>query len=388
MKDNSPTIFISAGESSGDMHGAELVQSLKKIAPQLSFYGLGGEEMEKAGVKLFYNIVEIAVVGLLEVTTNILKFVKIFYSTVGKLKQDKPDLAILIDNPGLNLRLAKKIKNLNIPIIYYISPQVWAWGGKRIKRIKKLIDKILVVFKFEENFYRKENVNCKFVGHPLVEKVTPKMDPRIFKNKFKISKYYPIIGLLPGSREKEIKSHLPILLKGAKLIHKNHPKSAFIIIKSSGVKKDFYQPFITNLSIPIKLISDYNYDCINASDFCLVASGTATLETAILETPMIIVYKVSYLTWLILKPQVKVPYIGMVNVIAGEKIVPELVQHQLRPKKIANLTNYFLENPEKRNLLIKELKRVKDSLGMGEASEKASKEIINFIENNIGKKVR
>lgn len=382
MKHFYPTIFISAGEPSGDMYGAELSKNILKISPKAKLYGLGGDKMQSAGVELLYNMLTLAVVGLWEVSKNLPKFIKIFNETVEKIKTVNPDLVILIDNPGFNLRLAKRIKKLKIPIIYYVSPQVWAWGSKRIQAMKPLIDKMLVVFKFEEDLYKENNIDCKFVGHPLIDIVKPNMNKELFRIKFNLNERKPIIGLLPGSREKEIQTHLPILVKAAIKINKKYPESLFIILKSSGVQSSFYQKFLNNLNLPIRLIENFNYECINISDFCIVASGTATLETAILETPMIIIYKVSFLSWLMLKPQVRVPYIGMVNVIAGKKIVPELIQNQVRPKLIAQKVCYYLNNLEEKKILIQNLKDIKSLLGEGGASKKVAQEVIKLVNSS------
>lgn len=379
MKYPPPTIFLSAGEPSGDMHGAELAKNILKISPQLKLYGLGGDKMEQVGVNLFYNMLDIAVVGLWEVSKNLFKFIKIFNDTVDKIKRTNIDVAVLIDNPGFNLRLAKKIKELNIPIIYYISPQVWAWGRKRIYNMKALIDKMLVVFKFEEDLYKEHHIDCKFVGHPLIDIVKPELDKENFKEKFNLKDYNPIIGLLPGSREKEIQTHLPVMLKSAYKIREKYPESFFIIVKSPGIKKDFYKKFLSEEKLDIRIIEDYTYGCINTSDFCIVASGTATLETAILETPMIIIYKTSLSTYLFLKPQIKVPYIGMVNVIAGEKMVPELIQNQFKPDLIAEKVCEYLDNPEKLSNFKKKLKNIKSLLGEGEASKKAAEEVMKLV---------
>jgi len=379
MKKTFLTIFISAGEPSGDMHGAELSKNILKINPKTKLLGLGGDKMQKAGVNLLYNMLNIAVVGLWEVSKNLGKFIRIFNDTVEKIKKIKPDLIILIDNPGFNLRLAKRIKHLGIPIVYYVSPQVWAWGSKRIKKMKTLIDKMLVVFKFEEDLYKKNSIDCKFVGHPLIDIVKLSMDKESFKKKFGLNQYLPIIGLLPGSREKEIQNHLPVLIKASKKIKKIHPESIFIIAKSPGINNNSYKKFLKKVNMPVRLIEGYNYDCINVSDFCIVASGTATLETAILETPMIIIYKVSILTWLMLKPQVKLPYIGMPNVISGEKIVPELVQNQFKPTIVANKVCSLLDNQNKLQSLKEKLKNIKILLGEGNASKKAAKEVLRLV---------
>jgi len=235
------------------------------------------------------------------------------------------------------------------------------------------------VFKFEEGLYKENNIECKFVGHPLIDIAKPSMDKDIFIKKFNLEDASHIISLLPGSRDREIRTHLPILIKTVNLINKKYPKANFIIVKSPGISSDLYQEYIKNSNLKIKLIEGYNYDCINVASFCIVASGTATLETAILEKPMLIIYKVSILSWLLLKPQVKVAYAGIVNIIANKEIIPELLQNKAKPKIIARIVCSFLENPNKQNTLINDIKNIKPLLGEGGASSKAAEEIIAFL---------
>ncbi|MCM8783614.1 MAG: lipid-A-disaccharide synthase [Candidatus Omnitrophica bacterium] len=372
------TIFIVAGESSGDLHGASLAKAIKEIDPKIRICGAGGLLMKSQGVEIFYNFLDLAVVGFWEVLKNLRKIKEIFNLLVRKLDETKPDLVILIDYPGFNLRFAKEVKKRNIKLAYYISPQVWAWGKNRIKLIKKLVDKMIVIFKFEENLYKAHNIDAVFVGHPLLDIVKPIEKKSELLEKYKFDPSKRIISLLPGSREIEVKRHLPILLKTAKLISKKFPNIQFALSQSSNLPENLFYPHLKHCAFNIKIIKN-SYDCIELADFVLVSSGTATLETAILEKPMFVIYKTSFLTWLIIRPQIRIPYIGMVNIVAGERIVPEFIQHKTKPEKISQKVMEILNNPEELKKMKEKLRMVKNRLGTSGAVEQAAKIILEMM---------
>lgn len=372
------TIFIVAGESSGDLHGSILAKALKKLDPKIKLCGAGGMLMENSGVEIYYNFLNLAVVGFWEVLKNLRKFRKIFKFLVRKLEEVKPDLVILIDYPGFNLRFAKEVKKRNIKLVYYISPQVWAWGKNRIKLIKKLVDKMIVVLKFEEDLYKSYGIDVAFVGHPLLDIVKPSQTKYELFKKYGLNSHKKIISLLPGSREVEVRRHLPILLKTAKLISKRNPNIDFIISKTPALAKDLFSSLLPKFKLSA-LFLENSYDCIELADFVLVSSGTATLETAILEKPMIIIYKTSFLTWLIIRPQIKIPYIGLVNIVAGKKIVPEFIQFQTKPKKISQKIIELMSNHEELKKIRENLVMVKNKLGTSGAIERAAKIIYEMI---------
>lgn len=375
-------ILIVAGEPSGDLRAAELINALKEKLPQISVVGIGGVEMLKAGAKLYYDIANLAVVGFTEVLQNIGKFMKIFKFLSEKLDTDNIGAVILIDYPGFNLRFAREAKKRNIPVIYYISPQVWAWGEKRIELIKKLIDKMIVVFKFEEKLYRERGVPADFVGHPLLDTVKPSLDPAQLKRTLGIPEGHRIIALLPGSRKQEVIRHLPVMIKASKIIQNHFGNVRFLILKSSIIKEKRIIKILQNTDLPIKIVKNETYyDCLNISDFVLTASGTATLETALMNKPMIVIYKTSLLTYLILKPQIKIPHIGLVNVVARKKIVPEFIQYQARPKIIANKTIEILSNGEMTQDIKRELSQVREKLGECGASRRAAEIISKFLKS-------
>ncbi len=374
-------ILIIAGEASSDLHAANLVKSLKEIYPDLKFFGLGGEKMQKAGVELIYNLVDFAVVGFVEVLKNLSKFKLIFNDTLKKIDEEKPDLAILVDYPGFNLRLAKEIKKRNVPVVYFISPQVWAWGKKRIKIIKELVNKMIVLFKFEEEMYKKCGVDAEFVGHPLMDVVKPSLSAQEFKNSLNIPEDNKVIALLPGSRVSEVTRHLPIMLSAARIIFKKwqNKKIQFLVAQAPGLKNELFKIVKNETSIPVTVIKDKTYDCLNISDLALVCSGTATLETAIMEKPMVIIYRVSSLTAFLLKPMLKIPDIGLVNVVAGKRIVPECVQNNAKPNLIALEAISILTSPKKITEIKQNLISVKQNLGSPNVSRRAAEIVANFL---------
>ncbi len=328
-------ILIVAGEASGDLHAANLVKAIKSISPGINFFGLGGERLKQEGVKLYFNMVELAAVGLFDVLKNLKKFKGIFRGLIKEIETAKPDLAILVDYAGFNLRLSKELKKRGIPAIYYISPQVWASRRGRVKTIKECIDKILVIFKFEEEFYKNYGIDAHFVGHPLLDIIGPAVNRKEFLNDAGLSETAITVALLPGSRKQEIEYILPVMLKAC-IIIKNEIKDAqFVIAKPNEVAWDIYNEKIKSARLNAKVIEGKTYDCLNCADFCVVASGTATLETAIMQKPLVIVYKMNPLNYLLYRPLIRVPYIGIINILAKKIIAPEFIQRQATPEKIS-----------------------------------------------------
>ncbi len=374
-------ILVVAGEPSGDIHAANLVLHLKKFYPDAFFYGLGGKNMQAAGVTIAYDITDLAVVGFFEILKNYSTFKKIFEGLLKKTEEIKPDAAILVDYPGFNLRLAARLKKMGIGIIYFISPQVWAWGKKRIHFIRKHIDLMLVLFKFEEILYSDGSFNIKFVGHPLLDIVKPTMSREQLLETIGFKKNYKTLALLPGSREREVSNHLPVMLGAAQQIHKKIKESQFLICRTTTLRREIFKEIIDKVKIdfPYKILDDQSYEGVFASELAIVASGTATLETAILNKPMIIIYKVSILTWLLAKMFIKIPHIGLVNVVAGQKIVPELIQFDATPNKISKTALELLEDKQTLEKIHAELYALKNTLGIPGASQRAAEEIYKFL---------
>lgn len=373
-------ILIVAGEVSSDLHASNLVEAIKNIYPTINFFGLGGKKLRQAGVNLYFDIVELSVVGFFEVLKNIKKFKEIFRRLLEQVDRIKPDLAILVDYPGFNLRLARELKKRGISIIYYISPQIWAWGENRIRTIKKTVDRMIVIFKFEETLYEKHDIPVSFVGHPLLDVVKSKIPKEELFNKLGLNLRNLTIALLPGSREKEVKNLLPIMLETAQLIYKSLGNNVqFLILRPSAVKEAIFNDILARYKkLSTHLLSDMTYDGLAASDFAMVASGTATLETAILGIPMVILYKVSFLTWAYLKMLIKIPYIGIVNIVANKCVVPEFIQYNAKPKRIAFYIKETLINAQELNNVKGLLLKVKNQLGEKGASQRAAQIIVNF----------
>ena len=366
-------LAIVAGEVSGDRQSAGLVRAIKKLSPGIDIWGIGGPQMEAEGVELIYDITQWSVIGFWEVLKNFKALRKIFYNMLDIIKERRPKAVILVDYPGFNLRLAKKIKALNIPIIYYISPQVWAWGRRRIKQIKGLVDKMIVIFPFEKKLYENAGVPVEFVGHPIIDIVENRISRREqFRKKLGLGFSDKLVGILPGSREQEVKRLLPLFLESAKIME----GSKFVI---AGASKKITK-LISGYTQSIPIFYGSTYDIMEASDLILTSSGTATLETACFSTPMVVVYRLNWLTYFIVKQMISIPNIAMANIVAGRHIVPELVQGQAVPSAISMEALSILESPERQNEIKKGLQDVRARLGGTGAFSRAARIVCDMIE--------
>jgi len=372
-------IMIVAGEASGDMHAAHLVDEIKKLDPSITFSGLGGTKMKESGVELYEDLTRLAVVGFWEIWTHYTDIKRIFNLIVEKVQTTQTKSVILVDYPGFNLLLAKQLKKLNVQVLYYISPQVWAWKKSRVKTIKKYVDKMFVLFKFEKEFYAKFDVDVELVGHPLVDTITLSSSKNEILSSLGFSQEKLTIGILPGSRQKEINTLLPIMLEACQIIYDTHPQAQFMIIKAPTIERTHMEKLSSHVHFPLRIIEEKRYDSINASDLCIVASGTATLETGLLEKPMVVVYKTSFLTWLLAKMFIKIPDIGLVNVVAEKRIVPECIQFQATGKNIAKELMDIYSDKIKIADIKAGLQNLKNLLGEPEASRRAAEKILNHL---------
>lgn len=372
-------VIIVAGEASGDMHAAELVREIKGLNPNISFSGVGGQQMKDSGVEIYADLTKLAVVGFVEVLKHYTEIKRIFDLILVKAVATKADAVILVDYPGFNLRLAREFKKLNMKVIYYISPQVWAWKASRIKLIKEVVDKMLVLFPFEKEFYAKYGMETFCVGHPLLDIIKVTSPAEIFLKMIGLPLDKLTIALLPGSRQKEVEVHLPIMIKTAKILVKEFDKLQFIVIKAPTTDIRILEKYLAGVNLPIKIVYEQTYNGINAANICLVASGTATLEVAILEKPMVVIYKISLITWLMALILVKISYIGLVNVVAGKKIVPECIQFDANPERIAEELKSIFRNEVRIAEIKLELKKVRESLGEMGASRRAAQEVMKEL---------
>ena len=378
MEQEKNHLIIVAGEASGDAHAACLVDAIKHLNPNITFSGLGGEQMASSGVKLYADLTKIAVIGFIEVLKHYSEFKKLFDLILVKARETNAKAVILVDYPGFNLKLAKKLKKMGIKVIYYISPQVWAWNEKRVELIKNVVDKMIVLFEFEKEFYAKKGLDVVYVGHPLVDEAKANETRDSVMEETGLEKSKKTIALLPGSRQKEITRLLPVMINAAKNLYQKNQDLQFLILKASTISDNLLNKYLSK-DFPIKILNNRSYDGINASDFCLVASGTATLEVAIFDKPMVVIYKTSFLTWALAKLLIKIPYIGLVNVVAQKKVVPECVQLDATEIKIVSETISILSDPIKTKSIKSDLTKVKNALGAPGASMRAAKEILSSL---------
>ncbi|KPK96599.1 MAG: hypothetical protein AMJ95_13300 [Omnitrophica WOR_2 bacterium SM23_72] len=371
-------ILLICGEASGDLNAAGLVREILKINPSLKVSAVGGEHLKEAQAQVFYDIKDLCVIGFFDVLKKLPLFLNLQKLILKKIKEERPDALILVDFSGFNLRLAKRV-NRSLPVLYYTSPQVWASRPGRVKTIKKYIDKMIVLFPFEEAFYKKYGVEAAFVGHPLLDGIKPTAEKEAFLRTHALAGSKKTIALLPGSRMQEVKNILPVMLKAALIIQKGMGNVQFIIAKSAQIPWSIYNRLSHGLDLDLITIENKTYDCLNAADFCLVASGTATLETALMERPLVVIYKMHLLNYFLYRGQVKLPYIGMVNIVAGKQIVPEFIQFNATPEKIAKETLNLLNNPARLQQMKDELALVESSLGEKGASLRAARLILDFL---------
>ena len=362
--------MIIAGEASGDLHGSKLVTAMHKRDKALFFCGIGGQALKDAGVRVLVNASELAVVGITEAFSKIPNLLKGMAVAKKTLKTLHPDLLILIDFPDFNLNIAAFAKKLEIPVLYYISPQIWAWRPGRVKKIGKLVDHMAVILPFEEDFYRKHEIPVTFVGHPLLDTDLPPRNMALEEPFEGI----PVIGFLPGSRDREIARHLPVMLEAAQILLKRIKNAKFIISLATDVAKKHVEEIVEKhkASAEFELVADGVEKVLGQSRFVVAASGTVTLETAISGTPMLIIYKVSPVSYWLGRAVIRVKNIGLVNLIAGKEIVPELLQDEASPERIADKSYEMLSNSSGLKRLRRELLGIRDLLGEPGASERVA----------------
>jgi lipid-A-disaccharide synthase len=375
-------VVIVAGEESGDQHAAAFVRQLKKDHPDVYISGIGGQHMESAGVHLVDNLARFGVTGISEVIRNIRVLRQVFLNIKAHLKESKPDLLILVDCPGFNLPLAKFAKRtLGIRILYYISPQIWAWKAGRIKLIKECVDQMAVIFPFEKKLYENAGVPVAFVGHPLVEKVTPCLDTKVAREQLGLPQNKRLIALLPGSRGHEIERHMPVMRDTAKLLAHKYEDLHFVIPVAATLKSALIKSYFADTTIPYTLIEGKAIKTVSCSDCAVVASGTASLECALLEKPMCIIYKASLLTYLAASKFIRVKYLGLCNLLQNEMVVPELLQYDCNPIELTRMVIDLLDNPEVSNRMQKRLKEIRMSLSAQQADHTINTVIEELLVN-------
>jgi lipid-A-disaccharide synthase len=372
--------MVVAGEASGDTHAAWVISILHSKNKKLKIFGMGGPLMARAGMEVREDLTRQALIGFVEVIKHFLPIHRRFKQCERWLKDERPDLLLLVDYPGFNLPLAKKAHQLGIPVCYYVAPQVWAWHKNRIPVMKKVIQKLLVILPFEKEFFKKEGMEAVYVGHPLMEEVKLGHLKRnqVCRKHGLNPAFFPLITAMPGSRKGEIQKIWPLYLEGARLIRKNYPDAAFVVPRPSGLNHSDYQGL--GPGDPFFFVDAPAYDLRQICDLAWVKSGTSTLETALLGIPMIVVYKVAALTGFLAKIFLKVKYVSLVNLLANKPVVTELLQEKAEPEVLVKETLRLLESPTERALQLKSFKRIKKNISTPpQASRNVAKEILKLL---------
>jgi len=363
MQTASKKVMIISGEASGDLHGSNLVREMLRLDPGIRFFGIGGDRMEEAGVEILIHASEMAVVGLTEVFPRgrvILRARKLLKAA---LRDDTPDLVVLIDYPDFNLYVAKHAKRHGCRVFYYISPQVWAWRKNRVFSIARLVDRMAVILPFEKDLYDRAGLDVEFVGHPLLDVVKRKYSRDEALGRFGLDARRRTVALVPGSRPNEVEKLLPEMLRAAERLLVRYPDLQFVLPRSSSLDRGAVEGFTDQASVDVSVVDNDTYDVIGAADIAIVTSGTATLETALLEVPMVIVYRISPLSYLIGRMLVHIEHIGLANIIAGRGIVHELIQGDATGERIAREIEDLLDNGDRLARMKEDLRAVRERLG-------------------------
>jgi lipid-A-disaccharide synthase len=375
MPVNPHELLVVAGEASGDLHGARLISELRRRVPGLTVFGLGGDEMRSAGLQAVAHSSEISVVGLVEALKVLPRAREIFADLLAEVDRRRPAVAVLIDFPEFNLRLARKLKGRGLGVVYYISPQIWAWRRGRVKAIARRVDRMLVLFPFETDFYRQHGVDVVHVGHPLVDEVPELL--QVWDQGEPVAGPYRL-ALLPGSRLSEVEALLPTLLAAVRRLAAELPIEARII-QAPTIARELLEEHVDFSGLPVRILSADRFQAIADSHLALCASGTATLEVGLLGTPMIVAYRLAGWTYILGKLLVRLPDVSLVNLVLGRRVVPELIQDEANPERIAAEAARLLLCAEARNEMRSALGELRDRLGEGGASGRAAAEVAAML---------
>jgi lipid-A-disaccharide synthase len=371
-------ILVVAGEASGDLHGGLLIREVRQINSRVHFFGIGGDSMANAGMEIIHHVRDLAFVGFFEVIKHLPYVRRIYREMASLLDKKKPDLVLLIDYPGFNLRFAREANRRNIPVFYYISPQVWAWKAGRVKTIARRVKRIVVILPFEEDIYRKAGVDVHFTGHPLKDTVHPGKGKTEFYQKLGLNPRQLTVGILPGSRNLEVSNLLPEMIKAFHLLKKRLPELQGILAKADTISDEIYNAYLKESDL-IFSVRKESYDVLTHCDAALVASGTATLETALLGTPMVILYKVAPLTAFIVRRIIRISFVGLVNIVAGKEVVPEILQEDVQAEIIAEKIFPLLTDENEREEIKKSLQEISEKLGKPGASRRAAEKLVEIL---------
>ncbi|WP_375772671.1 lipid-A-disaccharide synthase [Archangium gephyra] len=374
-----PQILVVAGEASGDAHASELVAALKALRPDLSFFGMGGSRLAAQGVELLYGAHEVNVMGITEVLPKIPRILQVMGGLARAAAERRPVCAILVDIPDFNLRLAARLKKLGIPVAYYVSPMIWAWRRGRVKTIAKLVDRMLCILPFEEDFYREAGVSARYVGSPVVEQVPSPASVTSFRQKLGLPVETPTLALLPGSRMSEIRRILPSMVGAAKQLVAERPGLQVVVPVAPTIPREEILSRFQGSGVQPVLVEGRAPEVVGASDAAIVASGTAALEAGLMQRPMVVVYRVSLVTYLVGRMMLKVAHVALVNLLAGRRVVPELLQGDMTPERIASEIRRLWVPGTPRDEMLQGLEEVRTRLGQHGAAARAAESVLELL---------
>ncbi|HEX7707052.1 MAG TPA: lipid-A-disaccharide synthase [Thermoanaerobaculia bacterium] len=363
-------LAVVAGEASGDLHASEVIRELRHLEPGLETFGIGGDLLAKQKMVLLHHASEMGIVGLFNVLRHLPMFRRVFNELVARIEKEKPDAVLLVDYPDFNLRLARRVKELGIPVIYYISPQLWAWRRGRVRHIARYVDRMLVIFPFEEQLYRDHGVPVTYVGHPLIEQLAGVGKPSKQGAALRVA-------LLPGSRRMEIAALLPAMLEAVSILRRERDVEAYVI-QAPTIDHDELEQVMARSGVQVPILPHDRGEGIAAADVSLSSSGTATLESAVLGTPVVVMYRLSRATYALAKALVRLPYFSLVNIVAGKRVVPELIQGEVTGSRIAAEVRILIE-PGNAERVRAEMLEVRAKLGGAGASRRAAEEIHKMV---------
>ncbi|MBN2225191.1 MAG: lipid-A-disaccharide synthase [Deltaproteobacteria bacterium] len=367
-------VLIVAGEASGDLYGGRLIREVTRLAPGVSFFGVGGASMREAGLSALCRSEDITVVGLFEVIRHLGVIRRALKAVTESIRTTRPDLVLLIDFPDFNFRVARAAAKSGVRVFYYISPQVWAWRRGRVKTLARLVDKMIVIFPFEVDIYKEAGVDVEFLGHPLVDVVRGRLENLTIEKKGN-----PVIALLPGSRKGEIERHMPVMCEAARIIRDKVPNASFTMPLAPTLVREDVQHHLADCPVPIAVREGAFHEVVKSADVAVVSSGTATVETALLTTPMVVIYRLNPLTFFLARRLIRVPYIAMVNLVSSRRVVPELIQDEASAEGIAREVLTILNDNAVRDRMKQDLREVGRIIGEPGASERIAHKVVEFL---------
>lgn len=372
-------VYISSGEASGDLHGSNLARALRRQDPGIQLIGMGGDRMRGAGVDVRVDIQDMGITGIVEVFVRFPRVIRAFRRVCQTLADERPDVVVLIDAPELNMRLAKQARKLGIKVIYYISPQVWAWRSHRIHTLAKIVDRMLVILPFEKDLYEKVGMDVEFVGHPLLDEPMPPAGGEALRHELGLDPSKRYVALLPGSRSNEMQHMGDLLCDTAHEIHRRLPDVQFLLPLASTIRRDFAHKVIGRARVPIQLIHNQTYKVLRTCDLAIAAAGTVTLEAALLEAPLMVIYRTSRISYFLAQMLVHVDHVSLVNMIARRRMVPEFIQDAANPEALAEHAANLLSDPAALTRMRQDLSTIRTLLGEPGASDRAAASVLEFL---------